>query len=40
MLCDPTNTKYANSKLEDQLAIQIFDRSKKPIELTELDEKL
>ena len=27
-------------KLEDQLAVQIFDRSKKPIELTEVGRKI
>ena len=27
-------------KLEDQLDIQIFDRSKKPIELTEVGRKI
>jgi DNA-binding transcriptional LysR family regulator len=40
MFCHATDIKYANSKNEEELSILIFDRSKKPIQLTDIGQRL
>ena len=40
MPCYSTNIEYASAKLEEELNVQIFDRTKKPIELTSVGQKI
>jgi len=40
MFCNSTYLEYANSKNEEELNIQIFDRTKKPIQLTDICLKI
>jgi LysR family hydrogen peroxide-inducible transcriptional activator len=40
VFCNATHFKYANPKIEEELSILIFDRSKKPIQLTDIGQKI